>query len=542
MICRTIRTAAHLAVIALACGRARSQGPAQPAAPLAAPTLAAQIAAMLAEPAVARAHWGIMVTALDGTPIYALNEGQLFQPDSNAKLFTTAAAMALLGPKMRFDTTAEIYSKVDPDGVLRGDLYLVGGGDANFGSHDIPRVGPQDRPKEAPQPEATVADIDDLADQVVAKGVRRIEGNVVGDDRYFNWNPYPGEWSWDDLIWGYGAPVSGLTIHDNEIDTSVARGVGLNTDLATDPNIPYYSITNHVTTTAGISPDCAAIKYSRPLGSKDLHVDGDLAPGHQPCTEHIAIQDPAEYAALAFKQALEKRGVQITGSAKPVHGYMSTDGIGPDYPNDSFLENLFASPAAPLPCGSFTLDRPGPEVIARHSSPTLAEDVAYTNKASQNLHAEMLLRNLGNRTTCLDSAKVYLRIERQFLLYAGLDKDDFVFYDGSGLSGHDLVTPRATAKLLHFAAGQPWFADWKASLPIGGVDGTLDYRFTKPPLKGHVFAKTGTHSEGNTLSGYLDCASGRTVIFSILVDHHLPGDTTARAVIDRIVAAIAAAE
>ena len=115
--------------------------------------------------------------------------------------------------------------------------------------------------------------------------------------------------------------------------------------------------------------------------------------------------------------------------------------------------------------------------------------------------------------------------------------------------GHDLVTPRAIAKLLSYAAHdpktgapQPWFADWKASLPIGGVDGTLSDRFTKPPLKGHVFAKTGTHSEGRALSGYLDTASGRTVIFSILVGNHLPGDNSDRDVMDKIVAAIAAAE
>jgi D-alanyl-D-alanine carboxypeptidase/D-alanyl-D-alanine-endopeptidase (penicillin-binding protein 4) len=124
-----------------------------------------------------------------------------------------------------------------------------------------------------------------------------------------------------------------------------------------------------------------------------------------------------------------------------------------------------------------------------------------------------------------------------------------VFYDGSGLSGHDLVTPRAIAKLLSYVAHdpktgtpQPWFAAWKASLPVGGVDGTLADRFTAAPLKGHVFAKTGTMGEANALSGYLDCASGQTVIFSILVGNHLPGDSADRDAMDKIVAAIAAAE
>jgi len=172
-----------------------------------------------------------------------------------------------------------------------------------------------------------------------------------------------------------------------------------------------------------------------------------------------------------------------------------------------------------------------------------------TIKVSQNLHAEMMIRNIASNKDCMPQASNGVQWVRHFLYYAGIDKDDFVFYDGSGLSGHDLVTPRATAKLLSYAAHdpktgapQPWFADWKASLPVGGVDGSLDFRFTKPPLKGHVFAKTGTHSEGRALSGYLDCASGRTVIFSILVNNHLPGSNVDRDAMDKIVAAIAAAQ
>ena len=186
------------------------------------------------------------------------------------------------------------------------------------------------------------------------------------------------------------------------------------------------------------------------------------------------------------------------------------------------------------------------------------DDVVLTNKISQNLHAELLLHHLGKTYGQAyaggdggvdGSTAEGVRVVRQFLINAGIDKDDFVFYDGSGLSGYDLVTPRAVAKLLSFAAHdpktgapQPWFTEWKATLPVGGVDGTLADRFTQPPLKGHVFAKTGTHSEGRALSGYLECASGQTVIFSILVDHHLPGDSADRDAMDKIVAAIAAAE
>ncbi|MGI4830503.1 MAG: D-alanyl-D-alanine carboxypeptidase, partial [Janthinobacterium lividum] len=132
------------------------------------------------------------------------------------------------------------------------------------------------------------------------------------------------------------------------------------------------------------------------------------------------------------------------------------------------------------------------------------------------------------------------RLIRSYLIHAGLTPGDFVFYDGSGLSTKDLVTPRAEAQLLAYAARQPWFAQWKAALPVGGIDGTLASRFTQAPLKGHVFAKTGTLGESRALAGYVQCRSGREVIFTILVDNHQPGSTADRTAMDAIVAEIAA--
>ena len=176
-----------------------------------------------------------------------------------------------------------------------------------------------------------------------------------------------------------------------------------------------------------------------------------------------------------------------------------------------------------------------------HPSWTLLEDVVVTNKESQNLHAELLLRQLGKAYGRDGSIAQGARVVHQFFLNAGVDQDDFVFYDGSGLSGHDLVTPRAVVTLLRYASTQPWFEDWKSSLPVGGVDGSLINRFTKAPLKGHVFAKTGTLGEARALGGYVQCASGRTVIISILVGNHTPGTNGDREVMDRMVAAIAAA-
>ncbi len=133
------------------------------------------------------------------------------------------------------------------------------------------------------------------------------------------------------------------------------------------------------------------------------------------------------------------------------------------------------------------------------------------------------------------------RVVRQFLVSAGVQGEDFFFFDGSGLSGQDVITPRAATTLLTYAARQPWGNVYRASLPIGGVDGTLDNRFVQGPLKGKVFAKTGTLAEVHTLSGYLIAASGRTLVFSVLCNDHSPVTDTTRAGIDKIVTAIAAA-
>jgi D-alanyl-D-alanine carboxypeptidase/D-alanyl-D-alanine-endopeptidase (penicillin-binding protein 4) len=500
------------------------------------PSLASQIATILAAPNVARDHWGIQVTTLDGTPIYSLNEAQLFQPASNAKLFTTAAALALLGPTKTFQTVVAVYGRIE-HGTLHGNLYLVGGGDANFGAQDVPYIAPSNRAKAEPKTTSSIADIDDLAQQIVAAGIMRIDGDVVGDDSRDRWNLYPENWDWDDLVWGYGAPVTALSIHDNSVEISASPKPAI-----FSPPVPYYTVSGGIADIMGQSSrNCDSIRFSTQEGSKDLHIEGALPENAAPCVETLAIRDPAEYAALALSQALESRGVRITGRSTAFHNISGTErsAISVDaLPPDSGMHTS---------CVDTVSDAPNANVIARHYSPALAADVIATNKLSQNLHAEVMLRNMA-RVEC-GATDGYPKDVREFLTSAGLDANDFVFYDGSGLSTHDLVTPRATAKLLAYAAHdpktgapQPWFALWKSSLPVGGEDGTLASRFGKAPLKDHLFAKTGTLGEARALSGYLDAASGRTVIFSIFVGNHLPGTSDDRDAMDKIVAAIQATQ
>lgn len=512
-----------------------------PAAPVLYPSgpstaLGQQIATITTAPGVSRAHWGIAVTAMDGTPIYGMNEGEFFRPASNAKLFTTAAAMHLLGPKATVKTVV-MAPRPDADGLVKSDITLYGQGDANLSGRPIPYISSVERKRLAaagtPVPTADpLRYIDDLAAQVAAKGVKRITGNVVGDDTLWPWEPYAQDWSIDDAVWGYGAPVSALTVNDNQLELTIEPGAepGKPATAKLFPETSYYSVQVNVKTVAAKQP--ASIRIDRPIGSRVFRVVGTVAAG-EPYEQDVAIEDPAEFAALAFKSALEAHGIVVEGKAVAAH---KADDDTRGFSTESHEPLPYLS-KQPRSTEQF-IDRLG-YPIAEHVSPSMTDDVTVTLKVSQNLHAEMLLRRLGFVHGADATAAQGARVVRQFLVNAGVDPDDFMFYDGSGLSGHDLVTPRATATLLAFAAKQPWFPQWKAGLPVGGEDGTLAGRFPKPPLKDHLFAKTGTLSEARALSGYVDCASGKTVIFSVMVDNHAPNTPADREAMDAIVAAIA---
>ncbi|HSY37678.1 MAG TPA: D-alanyl-D-alanine carboxypeptidase/D-alanyl-D-alanine-endopeptidase [Acidobacteriaceae bacterium] len=514
--------------------------------------LGKQIETLLADPSVSRAHWGIAVTGLDGTPLYGHDEGKLFRPASNNKIFTTATAMALLGPGKTFDT--RIFGKLDATtGTVTGDLTLVGGGDANFGADDLPYVRRPESAAELPPPAQPPAltDLKALVDQLVARGVKRIDGDIVGDDTLFPYEPYAESWAQDDQVWGFGAPVSALSIANNQFELVVTplavrpapgHGFPINATVRLEQNVPYYKVLSEVETVEA-DADREGVQVERLPGSRVIRVYGSVAAGTHPDVEEVAIADPAEYAALVLREMLVSRGIVVTGKARAKH----------QKPTDAGSDH--AEVLTPDPCDTMTIaggtctadcsapSTPSGAMLASHTSAPLAEDVVLTNKVSQNLHAELLLHHLGLQSSCGDGSTLAgARFLRAYLSHAGVDPDDYFFLDGSGLSDHDLVAPRATATFLAYVARQPWFAQWKASLPDAGENGSLSHRFPDPPVKGHVFAKTGTLGESRALSGYLDAASGRTVIFSVMVDDHTPATTADRVTMDKIVTAIAATQ
>ena len=489
--------------------------------------LCPQIQALIADPSVASAHWGISVTNLDGTSLCAIHDRELFRPASNAKLFTVAAALAVLGPTHTFETRVSGDLK---GSTITGDLTLAGGGDPSFQSTDLPfSPTPTQRPH--------AQDLEDLARQLVAKGVRSVAGDIVGDDTLYPYEPYGRAWNADDFAYGYSAPVSALTLGDNQLRLTVTAGVagGRPAAMLEQGGLAYYTLLNQLTT--GSAKASSEVEIERT--GHTLRLSGSVAAGSPPDVEEVALDDPAAYAAQLFRATLLAHGIAVTGSARARHRM--------PLPGSSFLselkaptsgEDLILSGGEP---GGSCATAITPPTLATHTSAPLAQDVVYTLKLSANLHAELYLHALGRRNFCRQGGVIDgARFVRAFLLHVGVAPDDFLFYDGSGLSSQDLVTPRATTTLLAYASTQPWFAVYKAALPLGGSDGTLIHRFTGP-LKGRVFAKTGTLGETRALSGYLTANSGQTLAFSILVDTHMPGTLADRSTTDKLLELIAAA-
>jgi D-alanyl-D-alanine carboxypeptidase/D-alanyl-D-alanine-endopeptidase (penicillin-binding protein 4) len=440
---------------------------------------AARAEALLGTTPTNKGEWGLLIAdAESGETLYEQNADKYFVPASNMKLFTTALALAKLGPEYRFHTTLETRGTISSDGVLGGDLALVGHGDPNLSNRKFPYELKEEF--DGPPEKALV----ELADAVVAKGVKEISGDVIGDDSYFPRERYPNGWEIDDMVWEYGAAISAIVVDDNTVALMLTPGeqAGNPVQGTVTPATPDFTVENEVITSAAdVKPD---LTLTREPGANVVVVKGSLPAKSAPRKLVLAIEEPAQHAAATLKRLLEERGIKVDGVAKTRHAQEGTAG--------------------------------DPAVLAEHVSVPLGDAVKLINKISQNLHTEMLLRTVARQSGVWATPDELMKVPVDFYAAAGVAPGDVIQADASGLSRHDLVTPRAIVTLLSFAQKQSWFGFYYASLPVAGVDGTLEDRMKNSLATGRIHAKTGSVEHVRTLSGFAETPGGRRVIFSFL--------------------------
>ena len=434
--------------------------------------------ALLGTVPAGKGEWGLLIVdAESGETLFQQNADRYFVPASNMKLFATALALAKLGPDFRFHTTLETSGNVS-GGVLTGDLVLVGRGDPNLSNRKFPYNLKEEFDG---APEKVLAQ---LADGLVAKGVKEIAGNVVGDDSYFPRERYPSGWEIDDMVWEYGAAISSIVVDDNTVTLTLTPGEqpGTAVQATTSPATPDFLVENQVTTSA---PEIKSdLTLTREPGANLVVVKGTMPAKGPPRKLVLAIQEPAQHAAAILKHLLEERGIRVDGVARDRH-------TAPKAAED-------------------------PAILAEHVSVPLSDLIKLVNKISQNLHTEMLLRTVARQNGPWATPEDLMKVPQDFYASAGIAPDDVIQTDASGLSRHDLVTPRAVVALLAFAQKQPWFETYYGSLPVAGVDGTLEDRMKNTPAAGRIHAKTGSVEHVRTLSGFAETPGGRRLIFSFL--------------------------
>jgi D-alanyl-D-alanine carboxypeptidase/D-alanyl-D-alanine-endopeptidase (penicillin-binding protein 4) len=479
----------------------------------------ARVATILSDSREAKAYWGILVADRDtGVPLYSLNQDHFFTPASNAKIFTTALALSTLGQDYRFHTTLESNATIGSDGRLAGDLLFVGRADPDLSNREFP----YDKDNETDGPIDKV--LAEMADAAVAKGLKEVDGDIVADDSYLSYDPYPSGWNAGDLFFRFGAPVGAIALNDNTLSVEMRPGAtaGEPAVISVQPERAADALSFELATVS--SNDKSYFAVVRQPGAHFILLRGAISLGHAPMRVELAMPDPSQTAADELKQLLEARGVVVKGGVRVRHG--------PPPRTSASGEPILDPTAGPASSGA------NPLVLAEHVSQPLLEIIRITNKVSQNLHAELLLRTVGREKFGIGSTAAGLKAERDFLKSAGIADRDVVLSDGSGLARDDLVTPQAVVALLSYALQQPWGEAFRETLPVAGVDGTLENRMKNSVAAGLVEAKTGSADHVRAMSGYATTRRGEHLIFSIFDNNNPQHGTDATAALDSIATAM----
>jgi D-alanyl-D-alanine carboxypeptidase/D-alanyl-D-alanine-endopeptidase (penicillin-binding protein 4) len=442
--------------------------------------LPARLAALLRAPALNPDETGIILLRLpDGHPIFSRNAERPLKPASAIKVLTSAAALALLKPEYVFETQVLADAPIDGAGIVAGNLYLKG-----YGAPDL--VG-----------EAWWL----MARRLAALGLRRVDGDLVADDTYFDAVRRPPGWPAPTADSWYNAPVGALSCNFNVVTVRVDPSpiAGARPDITLEPIGSYFQVLNRATTTTG--PTGLRVMRSYEDGQNTLVISGTIRRGGGPVTFNRGVEDPPLYAAHAFREIARGAGIEIRGA--------TVTGAVPDT-------------ARPL---------------HRHESRPLGVLVRDMNKNSNNFMAENLLKTLAAQFVGVPGTTAAgIEVVKTYLAGIGVDLAGARLVDGSGLSDENLLSASVLGAVLarihdDFEIGP----DLVASLPIGGADGTLGERYGGDEGRRRVRAKTGRLAGSLSLAGYAANRDGRLFAFAILANRPRGAVDAVHRAIDRLV-------
>jgi len=444
------------------------------------PQLAAQLEGALATYGRADASWVIVVLSLDtGDTLFELNPDVPLAPASNMKLLTTAAALARLGPDYRFRTYLVTDGEVR-DSILHGDLVLFGTGDPGISDRFYRRKDDV---------------LQSLIDQLQAAGVRHVEGDVVADASFFPGPLRHDGWDRRDLNEHFTAGISALSYNENVVSFRIVPGpMGEPPVVSTVPSPSGLEVQNLATTVSTGPRPRLAILRDDPL--EPVRIEGRMLANSRDVWRQMTVSDPALFAGAVFRDALERRGITVTGRTRVVH-----------LPAGSAVRRVSA-PA---------LGRGGATILARHVSEPLTRYLEVVNKESNNLFAEVLFRAVGRAATGVGSFDRSAVAVKEALAELGVDTTGLAQVDGSGLAGGNRVTPRAFVETLERVADSPFWPDFWETLPRAGTPREMS-RMSRTAAAGNLRAKTGTIERVSALSGVVRSADGERLAFSILVN------------------------
>ena len=431
--------------------------------------------------------WGVVVIDERGRTLYARNADRLFIPASNTKIIVSAVASALLSPDFKVKTSVYGTGPIS-NGVLEGDLVLYGRGDPTYGircyATDTLAPGACDRdPFEK---------LKLLAEQLRARGVTVVRGDLIGDGSYFEPTMVHSGWEAYDLNWWYAAPVSGLGFNDNSIDIAWGPGPMVNAPAAVafTPDLGDVSLENRTRTLPADSSD--NIDFFRAPGSLALWAEGTVGASSHGGTEYFAMPDPDLFTARALRKVLADYGISVLGTTRST-----------------------------VDSNAYHQARSNAPALAEVESRPLKDWVFPILNTSQNWYAEMLLKQLGRVFGGAGSWDKGIEVERRFLIDSvHVDSTQIAMTDGSGLAANNLISPLAFAQVIRFITQHPRAATFTAGFPQAQQVGSLRNRFRGTALEGRVHAKTGSISRVNTITGYIDRPDGHRWTFSIQANHH----------------------